>query len=177
MPEALYAIGLASVLAVGAFFAFVRRQGDCETVLDVSKARDFDLTVEGDTATVSCVVPLRNKGRQDGMVVELLCEASHPGRVSGRPKIVAFAHLEGSSEDEDWYWKALLLHRGETVALKMGASVTFRKRDSGQDLDSLLHGLPGLTLRVHCKTIGRRSITWRLSELAFPWEGLLKKVA
>lgn len=177
MPEALYAIGLASVLAVGAFFAFVRRQGDCETVLEVGKARDFALRVEGDSAVASCLVPLRNKGKQDGMVVELLCEASHPGHVQGRPKIVPFAHLEGAAEDDDWYWKALLMHRGETVILKMGATVTFRRREPDQDIIALLRGLPGLVLRVHCKTIGRRSITWRLSELTFPWEGLVRKAA
>ncbi len=177
MPEALYLIGLASVLAAGAVFAFVRRQGDCDAVLEVGKARDFELKFEGDSAVVSCHVPLTNRGRQDGMVVELLSEASHPGQVHGRPRITPFVHLEGTSEDEDWYWKALLLHRGETVTLRMGATVTFRKREAGQDLAVLLRGLPGLVLRVHCKTIGRRSITWRLSELVFPWEALIRKVA
>ncbi len=177
MPEALYAIGLAFILAVGAFLAFVRRQGDCETVLEVDKAHDFDLRLEGDSAVASCLIPLRNKGKQDGMVVELLCEAGHPGRVQGRPRIVPFAHLADAAEDDDWYWKALLLHRGETVTLKMGAAVTFRRRGPDQDLMTLLRGLPGLVLRVHCKTIGRRSITWRLSELVFPWEGLLRKAA
>jgi len=177
MPEALYVIGAFSLLAVGAFLAFVRRQGDCETVLEVSKARDFDFRIEGESAVVSCLVPLTNRGRQDGMVVELLCEASHPGHVPGRPKIVPFVRLEGAPEDDDWYWRALLVHRGETVTLRMGATVTFRKRDGGQDLLTLLRALPGLTLRVHCKTIGRRSITWRLSELAFPWEGLVGRAA
>ncbi len=177
MPEALYAIGLASALAVGAFFVFVRRQGDCDAVIDVRKARDFALKVEGDSAVLSCLVPLANKGKQDGMVVELLSEASHPGQVRGRPRIIPFVHLESLGDDDEWYWKALLLHRGETVGLRVGATITFRKRDPGEDLMALLDGLPGLVVRIHSKTIGRRSITWRLSELAFPWEALLRKAA
>lgn len=177
MPVMLYGLVLVFCVGVGAFYLFLRRQGDTETVLEVSKARDFSLTVEGDTATASCLVPLANKGKQDGMVVELLCEPSHPGQVPGRPRIVPFVVPAGTGEDEGWYWKALLLHRGETVVLKMGATLTFRKRDPDTDVWSLLGRLPGLVLRVHCKTIGRRSITWRLSELVFPWEEMARQAA
>jgi hypothetical protein len=181
MPEVLYAIGLASFLAVGAFVVFVRRQGDCDAVLESARAHGFTLTRDGDSAVASCLVPLTNRGRQDGMVIELLCEACHPGHVAGRPKIVPFAHVSGSGvaedEDEGWYWKALLLHRGESVALRLGARITFRKRSPEEGLDALLGRLPGLMLRVHCKTIGRRSITWRLSELAFPWDEMVRRTS
>jgi len=177
VPEALYAVGLASFLVVGAFFVFVRRQGDCDTVLVVAKASDFTLTVEEGSATVSCLVPLANRGKQDGMVVELLCEASHPGQIHGRPRIVPFARPETTSEEDGWYWRALLVRRGQVVALRMGATITFHRREPGENALSLLGRLPGLVLRVHCKTIGRRSITWRLSELVFPWEKLTRKAA
>ncbi len=177
MPGFLLGIGLGLAAIAGAFYVFIRRQGDCDAVIDVAKARDFAVKVDGDEAVVSCLVPLVNKGRQDGMVVELLCEPSHPGRTPGRPKILPFCcRYEGAAADEDdWYWKALLLHRGETVVLKLGASITFRKRAPGDDVLGLLASLPGLMLRIHSKTIGRRSITWRLSELAFPLDRMVGK--
>ncbi len=178
MPEVLYVVGAASFLLAGAFLVFVRRQGDADIILDVSRARDFTLkTVDSGSVVAVCLVPLTNRGKQDGMVVELLCEASHPGQVPGRPKLVPFAHLDGTSDDDAWYWKALLLPHGQTVMLRIGATLTFRKTDTDEDLGSLLRRLPGLKVRVHCKTIGRRSITWRLSELAFPWGEMLPKAA
>jgi hypothetical protein len=177
MPEALYGTMLAAGLIAGAYLVFVRRQGDCDTVLEVTKAHNFALSVDGDSATVSCLVPLTNRGRQDGMVVELLGEPSHPGQVPGRPRIVPFARPETANADNSWYWRALLIRRGQTVTLRMGATITFPQREADEDVLSLVDRFSGLILRVHCKTIGRRSITWRLSELAFPWETITRKAA
>jgi len=178
MEWVLAVVGSLAAALAGAYALYVHRQGDCDVVLEVDKVREFALRLEGEGAVVSCLVPLRNRGRQDGMVVELLVEASHPGHVPGRPKIIPFVHVAGAEdEDEGWYWKARLLRSGESVTLRLGATLTFRRRQPDEDLVSLLSRLPGVNLRVHTKSIGRRSITWRLSELALPLEGLLRRTA
>ncbi|RJQ06889.1 MAG: hypothetical protein C4551_07580 [Bacillota bacterium] len=177
MPLILYLIGAASFLAAGALLAYSRHSGDCETVLEVHKSHDFRVEiVDGHTAVASCVVPLANKSQVRGTVVDLRCEVRCPRRVETGLTLRPFAARQGEAPSGEG-WRATDLAGGQSVDLVVGVVLICGGRATARHWPQYLARLSGLPLLVRVKVVGRRSIAWRLSQVAFPWEDLARKAA
>ncbi|MEW6032264.1 MAG: hypothetical protein AB1645_05200 [Bacillota bacterium] len=198
MSDLLYAFGVASTLAAGAALLLLHYRGDCDIALEVARVRDVSLRVDGSSLVVACRLPLTNRGSRSGTVVEMECEVGGwpgPGRRAGRGRALRPTRRPGdgggpgsgqgpgdgpgpgSAAGPPRPWRPTALRPGETVFLQASAVLTLPFEAPEKAVGPLLRELPGLSLSLRYKAIGRRAIVCRSAVLALPWEAVLGDAA
>jgi hypothetical protein len=198
VSDLLYAFGVASTLAAGAALLLLHYRGDCDIALEVARVRDVSLRVDGSSLVVACRLPLTNRGSRSGTVVEMECEVGGwpgPGRRAGRGRALRPTRRPGdgggpgsgqgpgdgpgpgSAAGPPRPWRPTALRPGETVFLQASAVLTLPFEAPEKAVGPLLRELPGLSLSLRYKAIGRRAIVCRSAVLALPWEAVLGDAA
>ncbi len=83
----------------------------------------------------------------------------------------------GSAAGPPRPWRPTALRPGETVFLQASAVLTLPFEAPEKAVGPLLRELPGLSLSLRYKAIGRRAIVCRSAVLALPWEAVLGDAA
>ncbi|MCL6449846.1 MAG: hypothetical protein K6T75_00935 [Acetobacteraceae bacterium] len=151
------------VLAAALLYAaFLSWQGDADIVLQVENAQPRNLTVSDGQARFELAVPLFNRGKQDGMVLEFLVRPGFVGQLKGRARIRAGA-VWGEDDEGSGYWRAALLRRREALPARVFLEVQLHTGDPARD--RLPAALPRIPLAIYFEFVGRKQIEWRLAEL------------
>ncbi len=154
--------------ALGALATFAKLQGDCEILLETEAAHGFrvELLEEKREICCSCLVPLVNRGRQQGMVLNVFCRPEYWGKIMEKLEVSSYLKLAGEAGRKDTYWEALILKKGARLLTEL----TLRIR-SEVELAEVLREVPRAAVAVYYQVTGRTGMRWHLAELSFPLRG------
>lgn len=145
-------------------------QGDCDLQLLAEQQTPPVVEYRYGGVQVCSRVPFLNRGRQKGMVIELLCRPEYWGP-AGRDLFVA-TRVNWVGLRNDGYWPAAFIEPGQTIEIEVVLGI-FGPRPA---ILSVL-GLPRLPLLFYYKVMGRSGIQWRVAELSMALAGGKKMVA
>ncbi|GAB6876391.1 hypothetical protein [Thermaerobacter litoralis] len=150
-------------LAAGpaALALYVRRQGDADVQVDARAVSVLAVERRPGRWQVRFRLPVVNRGRQKGMLYEILVRPEFPGRWAAPVRWSVAFFWPGVQETG--YWSATLLKPGQVVPLEVELTAY------GPDpvLDRLA-ALDRLGLVVRHGVIGRSPLRWSLTEVKLP---------
>ena len=150
---------LAASLAV-----YFHYQGDSEIAFDTVAARDSRVTKNMPQRTIRCrcLIPLANRGRQNGMVINVFCQPMYYGKIMERLDITARLRLLEAPARRNDYWEAVIVKKNTVRLVELEVTV-----HSQVDLFSVTREIPCLKVIIYYQVVGRDGIQWRLAEAQF----------
>jgi hypothetical protein len=161
--------GLACLGTLAASLAvFFHYQGDSEITFDAASARDSRVTKNMLQRTIRCrcLISLANRGRQNGMVINVFCQPMYYGKIMEQLDITARLRLLDAPARRNGYWEAVIVKKNSTHLVEL--EVTIR---SQVDLPCLTREIPSLKVIIYYQVVGRDGIQWHLSEARFEMAG------
>ena len=154
---------LAASLAV-----FFHYQGDSEIAFDTAAARDSRVTKNMPQRTIRCrcLIPLANRGRQNGTVINAFCQPMYYGKIMEQLDITARLRLLEAPVRRNGYWEAVIVKKNTAHLVEL--EVTIR---SQVDLHRLAREIPSLKAIIYYQVVGRDGIQWHLSDARFDLAG------
>lgn len=154
---------LAASLAV-----YFHYQGDSEIIFDAAASRDSRVTKNMLQRIIRCrcLIPLSNRGRQSGMVINVFCQPMYYGKIMEQLDIAARLRLLDTPARRNDYWEAVIIKKGTVRLAEL--EVTVR---SQIDLPKVAREIPSLRVIIYYQVVGRDGIQWRLSEARFDLAG------
>ncbi len=157
-------IACAGTLSAALTFYYLHL-GDNNILLETTAT--YDLVVQydlpGREIHCRCLIPLSNKGKQQGMVNNVFCQPVYCGKVMKKLEIISHLHLTREPSRENGYWESLILKTNDYFITEL--EVVIR---SQVPIPSLLQEVPRLTILIYYQVVGRKGIQWRLAELPLP---------
>jgi len=147
--------------------------GNHNILLDTEGARQFAVQSDhaGREICCSCLLPLANKGEQQGMVNNVFCQPVYGGKIMNDLEIRAHLRLAAEEKGENSYWKSVILKKNDCLTTELKLVVRSRV-----DLSALLGALPRVKVLIYYQVVGRKGIEWKLAEITMPLERKQKKV-
>lgn len=138
-------------LAFLAYWFLAWKQGNCAFVLLKGKRTPFQVDFMDLThAVLSCTVPIKNAGRQNGTLMDAFVRPYLPQEQYDRAGVRALL-MDTARPREDDYWEALIVEPGRTVELRVKVFLTAK---SGSILQALEH-FPDMAMDVIWQAVGR----------------------
>lgn len=158
-----FAGGLTAALAI-----YFWHQGDSDIVFEVKDAHAFQVKHEPFNREIycRCLIPLTNRGRQHGMVVNVFCQPMYCGKVMEKLEIVPRLRLCREPLRQNGYWEAVIIKKNTTHLAELEVKIRARI-----DLSSLVREVPRLTMLIFYQTVGRNGMQLRLAEIQFDLTG------
>ncbi|HBG22159.1 MAG: hypothetical protein PHX16_06285 [Syntrophaceticus sp.] len=144
--------------------------GNHNILLDTAAAYEFVVRhdIPRNEITCSCLIPLSNKGEQQGMINNVFCQPVYCGKIMDELTISSHLCLvEDEMKDEmreNSYWKSLILKRNDHFDTKLVVKI----HNSSIDIASLVQELDHIQMLIYYQVVGRKGIQWRLAELSVP---------
>ncbi|EKP95772.1 hypothetical protein [Thermaerobacter subterraneus] len=153
-------------LAAGpaALALYIRRQGDADVRVDARGVTILDTHRDAGRWQVRFRLPVVNRGRQKGMLYEILVRPEFPGRWAAPARWSVAFFWPGVQETG--YWSATLLKPGQEVPLE----IELTAYGPEEVLDRLAR-LERLDLVVRHGVIGRTPLRWYLTDVHLPLAG------
>ena len=150
---------LSATLAV-----YFRYQGDSEILFDTKATQDYRVTknVLQRVIRCHCLIPLANRGRQNGMVINVFCQPMYYGKIMEQLDITARLRLLDAPPRQNSYWEAVIVKKNTAHLVEL--EVTIR---SQADLFRVAREIPSLKVIIYYQVVGRDGIQWHLSEAKF----------
>lgn len=153
------------ILAVNGYFKF---QGDANITLIPEDMKNVSLQKKDGQYHLSFELPLINKGKQNGMLMEIFAQPAYLGKIMEKVVVVPRFRLKTNMRP-DWYWEAVIIKKNTAHILEGSVIIQFIG-ESGNLIDEL----PKFTLVLHTKTIGRTPIQLSVTELNFDLKEILE---
>jgi hypothetical protein len=161
--------GLACLGTLAASLAvFFHYQGDSEITFDTAAVRDSRVTKNMPQRTIRChcLISLANRGRQNGMVINVFCQPMYYGKIMEQLDITARLRLLDAPARRNGYWEAVIVKKNSAHLVEL--EVTIR---SQVELLQLAREIPSLKVIIYYQVVGRDGIQWHLSEARFDLAG------
>ncbi|MGD0153197.1 MAG: hypothetical protein ABSC17_05470 [Thermacetogeniaceae bacterium] len=159
---------LAAVACIGTLTAtlavYFRYQGDSEIVFDTRAARDYRVTKNTLQRTIRCrcLIPLANRGRQNGMVINVFCQPMYYGKIMEQLEIAAKLRPLDAPLRQNGYWEAVIIKKNAASLVELEVAIRSRA-----DLHIVAREIPHLKVIIYYQVVGRDGIQWHLSEVQF----------
>lgn len=154
-------VGLLAGAGAAALGAFFRIQGDADVVLEPDRLELLERKRLADRLYLRCSLPLWNRGRQKGMVLEVLGRPEYLGPCMA--ELMVAVRASWPERNPHGYWEAVLVDPGQRLRLVLEVEV----RGTPGALRRLLER-PSLPLVVRYAVIGRTPMRWLVDEVAVP---------
>lgn len=173
MSEFLLALSIFAGTLTAALAGYFWYQGDSDIVFETQSTRDFKIEHNPSKQEVycRCLIPLANRGRQNGMIINVFCQPMYCGRIMERLEILPCLRLYQEPLRKNGYWEAVIIKKNTTHLTEMSVKIRYNT-----DFNYLLKEVPCLTVVIHYQTIGRSGIQWRLAEIKFNLIKLNQKI-
>ncbi|HHV35269.1 MAG TPA: hypothetical protein GXX59_06780 [Syntrophomonadaceae bacterium] len=157
-------IACASTLSA-ALAAYYWRLGNHNILLDTAAAHEFIVQhhVSGSEIDCSCLIPLSNKGEQQGMVNNVFCQPVHCGKIMNDLEISSHLRLVRDNMRKNGYWESLILKKNDYFITELAVKIRSRI-----NISSLIREVPCMKMIIYYQVIGRKGIQWRLAEISIP---------
>ncbi len=158
---------LAALACIGTLTAtlavYFRYQGDSEIVFDAKAARDYRVTKNMLQRTIRCrcLIPLANRGRQNGMVINVFCQPMYYGKIMEQLEITAKLRPMDAPV-RNGYWEAVIVKKKTASLTELEVAIY-----SKADLHIVAREIPRLKVIIYYQVVGRDGIQWHLSEAQF----------
>lgn len=127
------------------------KQGNCEFKLLRGKKSDFSVEdMDMRKAVLSCTVPIKNVGRQNGTIMDAFVRPYMPQEQYDKVEVRALL-MDVQRPREDDYWEALIVEPKKTVEMKVRVTLTAK---SGSLLRAL-EEFPEMPLDIIYQIVGR----------------------
>ncbi len=163
---------LAALVCLGTLTAamavYFKYQGDCDILFDTQAVRNQQVSKQMLQRTIycHCLIPMVNRGRQNGMVINVFCQPMYYGKIMEQLEIAARMRLLDAPLRQNGYWEAVISKKKTTQLAEL--AVTIR---SHADLRTVIREIPCLQVIVYYQVVGRDGIQWRLAEARFELAG------
>lgn len=150
---------LSATLAV-----YFRYQGDSEILFDTRAAREYRVTKNMLQRVIRCrcLIPLANRGRQNGMVINVFCQPMYYGKIMEQLDITARLRLLDTPPRQNSYWEAVIIKKNAAHLVELEVAIR-----SQADLFRVTREIPSLKVIIYYQVVGRDGIQWHLSEAQF----------
>lgn len=163
---------LAAIACLGTMTAglaiYFRYQGDSDILFDTQAARNYRVfkNVLQRTIHCQCLIPLINRGRQNGMVINVFCQPMYYGKIMEQLEIASHLRLLDAPLRRNNYWEAVIVKKKSTQLTEL--TVTIRPQ---ADIRTVVREIPRLKVIIYYQMVGRDGIQWRLAEVQFDLAG------
>lgn len=144
------------------------KQGNCD--FRVLRGKKSDFSVDGmDTkkVTLSCTVPIKNVGRQNGTIMDAFVRHYMPEEQYDKVAVRTLL-MDTARPRTDDYWEALIVLPKEAVELKVLVELTSRSGNLLRDLEDF----PDMPLDIIYQTVGRSDWTYEKGRIELTREEL-----
>ncbi|MDN5365943.1 MAG: hypothetical protein PWP44_1146 [Thermacetogenium sp.] len=150
---------LSAALAV-----YYRQVGNHNILFETPKARDVEVKhdIPAREIRCRCLIPLTNRGKQQGMVNNVFCQPVYCGKIMKELEILPRIRLLREKLRENGYWESMLLKSSDSMLTEL--EVVIRSR---LELPLVVREVPRLTILIYYQVVGRKGIDWRLAEISF----------
>lgn len=145
--------GLILLVCLGflAYWFIAWKQGNCAFVLLKGKRSPYRVEFMDRTrAVLTCTVPIRNAGRQNGTIMDAFVRPYMPEEQYDRVDVRTIL-MDTARPREDDYWEALIVEPGKTVELRVKITLTAKAGSILQDLEQF----PDLPMDIIYQIVGR----------------------
>lgn len=159
----LAALTFTGTLAAG-LAVYFWYQGDSIIVFETDAAHNFQISKNDANREIycRCLIPLVNKGKQNGMVINALCQPSYCGKIMSKLEIIPRIHLYQEPPKDSGYWEAVIIKKNSKHLAELEVKIR-----SLADLERVIRDVQHLTIIIHYQTVGRDGIQWKLAEVKF----------
>ena len=144
-----------------ALAVYLLRQGDADVRMDPEGCRLLAAHRGPGRLHVRFRLPAVNRGRQKGMLYEILVRPEYPGR--GTTPVSWGTAVYWPGVQETGYWAAALMKPGETVPLEFEVTAL-----ASEDVLDRIVERGVLPLVIRYGVIGRSPLRWYLTEVSLP---------
>lgn len=139
--------------------------GDHNILLNSEAAHELIIQHDFSSGEIycSCLIPLANKGNQQGMVNNVFCQPEYCGKIMNDLEIKSHLCLVRNTMRKNGYWESLILKKNDYFITKL--EVTIRSRIN---ISSLIREVPHMKMLIYYQVVGRKGIQWRLTEIPLP---------
>lgn len=156
----------------GALAVYLLYSGDSEIVFETDAIRDSSVVLNPSAREIRCrcLVPLTNRGRQQGMVVNVFCQPMYYGKIMERLEILPRLRPLRQPMRETGYWEAVIIKKNISIPVEMELIIKYQT-----ELNELIREIPWLTVIIYYQVIGKSGIRWQLAETRFNLKKLQSK--
>ncbi len=127
------------------------RQGDCDFRLLRGKKSPFRVVfIDMKRVVLTCTVPVKNVGRQNGTIMDAFVRAYLPEEQYNKASVQAILY-DTNRPREDNYWEALIVEPGKTVEFTLKLTLVSKSGNILRDLEEF----PDMALDVIYQIVGR----------------------
>ncbi|MGB4504843.1 MAG: hypothetical protein WBI44_08105 [Syntrophaceticus sp.] len=141
------------------------RLGNHDILLDTAAAYDFNVQHDHARGEIhcSCLIPLINKGEQQGMVNNVFCQPVYCGKIMNDIEIKSYLCLVTNNTRKKSYWESLILKKGDNFITELNVIIS-----SNINISTLISVVPQMKIAIYYQVVGRKGIQWRLAEISIP---------
>lgn len=138
--------------------------GNNNILFETASARDIEVkhNISAREIYCRCLIPLSNKGEQQGMVNNVFCQPVYCGKIMKDLEILPRIRLVRGKLRENGYWESLLLKRNDRFLTELEVIIS-----SQLEIPFIIKEVPRLTILIYYQVVGRKGIDWRLAEMSF----------
>lgn len=142
--------------------------GNNNILLDTASAREIEVRHHHSSQEIycSCLIPLSNRGEQQGMVNNIFCQPVYCGKIMKELEIIPAIRLVRKNLKEEWYWESLILKRNDCYLTELCVKIR-----SQIELPLVIKEVPRLTVLIYYQVVGRKGLKWKLAEISFNLAG------
>lgn len=165
------ALAFAGTLA-GALTLYLINSGSSDIVFETGAGRESSVTLNRMEKEIRCrcLIPLTNRGRHQGMVVNVFCQPMHYGKIMEKLETNARLRPLRQPKKETDYWEAIILKRGTSIPVELELTIKYRA-----ELHEVIREIPWFTVIIYYQVIDKRGIRWQLAETRFHLQKLQSK--
>lgn len=155
VSKLIAAIILLLCLGFIAYWIVAAKQGNCDFHVLKGKKSSYKVDfLDLRRLVLSCTVPIKNEGRQNGTIIDAFVRPYLPQEQYDKAEVRGLLMDTKRPRDDD-YWEALIVEPGKSVELKVKLLFTAK---SGNILDDL-EDFPDMAMDILYETVGRSD--WR----------------
>lgn len=139
--------------------------GNHNILIDTAAASEFvvEHDIPHNEITCSCLIPLSNKGEQQGMLNNVFCQPVYCGKIMNELTISSHLCLVKDEMRKNSYWESLILKKSDHFDTELVVKIR-----SSIDISSLIQELDHIQMLIYYQVVGRKGIQWKLAELPMP---------
>lgn len=138
-----------------AYWLIAAKQGNCDfRVLKGKKSAYKADFLDLRRAVLTCTVPVKNEGRQNGTIMDAFVRPYLPQEQYDKAEVRALLMDTKRPRDDD-YWEALIVEPGKSVELQVKLIFTAKSGNILSDLETF----PDMAMDIILQTVGRSD--WR----------------
>lgn len=127
------------------------KQGNCDFRLLKGKKSQFHVDfIDMKRVVLSCTVPVKNVGRQNGTIMDAFVRAYLPEEQYDKAKVETILY-DTNRPRKDNYWEAMIVEPGQTVTFHMEVTLISKTGNILKDLEDF----PDMAMDVIYQIVGR----------------------